>query len=265
MPTVDSGQATVWWDSTGSGTPILLINGLSSPSAAWFRLAPLLESNHRVLTFDNLGTGRTRAPSCAYTVPMLADAATAVVRDAGESAAHVLGISMGGLVAQELALSYPELVRSLTLVSTHAGGPHMRQDQATLDLLAQAASMSPEERTSALARLAFAETTPVERVEEDLARRADYPTTDEGYRNQLTGTARWERLADLPRIACPTMVVHGERDRMVSIESARQLAENIPNAQLSVLPHAGHQLFTDQPEAGARTVLDFVAAVDGER
>lgn len=262
MPFVDSVQAHVWWDSVGDGTPIVLINGLSSPSAAWFRLVPLLEPQHRVITLDNLGTGRTYTPPGPYSVPMLADAVAAVIGATGEPAVHVLGMSMGGLIAQQLTLENPALVASLTLVSTHAGAPHMTTDQDTLDALAQAAELPPDERNQRLARLVYADTTPGARVDEDMAHRAKHPTSEEGYRNQLAGTTDWERLAALPTISCPTLVLHGEVDRMVSVRNARQLAESIPDAQLTVLRDCGHQLFTDQPETGARTVLDFLAAVD---
>lgn len=261
MPFVSSAQAEVWWDSVGDGSPIVLINGLSSPSAAWFRLVPLLAPHHRVITLDNLGTGRTSAPSVPYTVPMLAEAAAAVIAAAGETQAHVLGISMGGLIAQQLTLEHPGLVSSLTLVATFAGRPHMNSDQGSPDTIARTVGLSPDERTRYLASLAYADTTPAERVDEDLALRAQHPTSDEGYRNQLAGIAEWERLSDLPEITCPTLVLHGAQDRMVPEELGGQLAERIPNARWTVLQDCGHQLFTDQPEAGAHAVLDFLASV----
>ncbi len=262
MPFTRSGQTEVWWDFDGDGTPILLINGLSSPSAAWFRLVPLLAPQHRVITFDNPGTGRTRTPSGPYTMEMLTDAAVAVIQAAGESAAHVLGISMGGLIAQELTLDYPHLVSSLTLVATHAGAPHMSSDQDSLDAIKRAADLAPEERTLYLAGLAYVSTTPPERIDEDLTVRAQHPTSAEGYSSQLAASAEWERLGELHKITCPTLVLHGDQDRLVSPGNARILANQISTARLTVLTDCGHQLFTDQPAMGANTLLDFLASVD---
>ncbi len=262
MPFAHSGDNEVWWDSTGDGTPILLINGLSSPSAVWFRLVPLLAPHHRVITFDNLGTGRTRTPPGPYTMAMLADAAVTVVAAAGESATHVLGMSLGGLIAQELTVEHPHLVSSLTLVATHAGAPHMSSDQNSLEAIARAADLPPEDRTRYLAGLVYATTTPPQRIDEDLALRAQHPTTEQGYRSQVAATLEWERLNELRTITCPSLVLHGDQDRMVSVDNARQLAQTIPNSRLAVLTDSGHQLFTDQPVKGASTVLDFLASLD---
>lgn len=262
MAFVESGRSRVWWDAVGDGTHILLINGLSSPSAAWFRLVPLLSPQHRVITFDNLGTGWTETAPGGFTMTMLAEAAAEVVRAAGALTAHVLGMSMGGLIAQELALTHPNVITSLILVSTHAGGPHMINDQDSLDTIARAGELPSEDRTKYLASLAYAATTPQERIDEDLAARAQPPTSEQGYRDQLAATGQWERLDALGELHCPTLVLHGEEDQIVSAGNARQLAQVIPGAQLTVLPGCGHQLFTDQPEPGARAVLDFLAAVD---
>ncbi len=263
MTHVHSADADVWWEASGRGTPVLLINGLSSPSAAWFRLVPLLRDHHTVLTLDNPGTGQTSmSPGAEFTMTTMSNAAAAVIEAAGGAPAHLLGISMGGLIAQDLALERPELIASLVLVSTHAGAPHMTTDQETLDVVTRAGELPPEERTQLLASMAFASATPQERVDEDLAVRAAHPTTPEGYQAQLAATGTWERLADLTRITCPTLVLHGAEDRMVSVANAKQLAAHIPDAQLVILEGAGHQLFTDQPEHGARVVLDFLHEVE---
>ncbi len=262
MAYVSADNAHVWWESTGRGSPLLLINGLSSPSASWFRLTPLLTEQHAVLTFDNPGTGRTKTSDPGFTMTTMSGAAAAVIRAAERGPAHVLGLSMGGLVAQDLALQHPDLVASLILVSTHAGGPHMTQDQGTLDAVARAGDLPPGERTRLLATMAFADSTPQERIADDLAVRAAHPTTPEGYAAQLTATSTWERLSDLNRITCPTLVLHGAADRMVSPENARMLVTHIPRARLVQLEGCGHSVSTDQPENAARTVLDFLHSVD---
>ncbi len=258
MAFVRSGQANVWWDSQGEGAPVVLINGLSSPSAVWFRLVPLLSPQHRVITLDNLGTGKTGTPPGPYSMSMLSEAVAAVIGAAGEPAVHVLGISLGGLIAQDLTLNHPELITSLTLVSTHAGIPYASSNPGVIEALTSAASLDAEGRYELLSPFTYAPSTPAERVAEDRAVRAQHPTSEEGYNHQLRGVATWERLRELCKIDKPTLVLHGELDRMVLVEGAHLLAKQIPGARLTVLPDCGHQLFTDQPEMGARTVRDFL-------
>ncbi len=182
-------------------------------------------------------------------------------RLSAEPAVHVLGISLGGLIAQDLTLNHPELVTSLTLVSTHAGIPHASSDPGVVEALTRAASLDGERRYEFLLPFAHAPSTPAERLAEDCAVRAQHPTSEEGYNNQLRGVATWERLNELRTIDKPTLVLHGELDRMVLVEGAHLLAKHISGARLTVLPDCGHQLFTDQPELGARAVRDFLDEV----
>ena len=173
-----------------------------------------------------------------------------------------MGISLGGLIAQNLALDHPGLVTSLTLVSTHAGIPHASSDPGVMEALTRAGSLDGEKRYEYLLPFAHAPSTPAERLAEDCAVRAQHPTSEAGYKNQLLGVSTWERLADLRAIDKPTFVLHGALDRMVLVEGAQILAKQIPGARMTVLPDCGHQLFTDQPEAGARAVRDFLSEVD---
>lgn len=259
MPLARTGKADVWWESLGSGSPLLLVNGLSSPSSVWFRLAPLLAARHRVLTFDNLGTGRSSTSDEPWAMTAMADAALAVLGAAGEDSAHVLGISMGGLIAQELALEHPEAVRSLVLVASHAGLPHLTGDPEAFAALASAGALPAEERVALLSPFTYASATPAERRAEDEAARALYPTSEAGYRGQFAAASPWDRLQDLGNIRCPALVLHGELDRLVSPSCGRVLAEAIPSARLTLVPGAAHQLFTDQLERAGQLVLDFLA------
>jgi 3-oxoadipate enol-lactonase len=260
MPTTKLGTSDVWWDSTGTGSPILLINGLSSPSSVWFRLTPLLESSHRVIVFDNLGTGRSSTPTEPWTIADMAEAGAKVLEAAGESKAAVLGISLGGMIAEELTLNHPELVTHLILVSTHAGLHHVEGDPVVLAALNDSASLPPDERTELLLSFTYAEATPKEKWREDAAVRAQQPTSPEAYAGQLAAAGPWDRIDDLATISAPTFVLHGEEDRMVPLPAAKLLFDTIPGAKMTVLNGAAHQLFTDKPEEGSQVVLDFLDA-----
>src|SRR3954454_4831552 len=123
VPIVDSGDASLWWDQSGSGEPpLLLIQGLGYTADMWYRIAPGLAAERRVVVFDNRGVGRSSVPDNPWTVEQMADDAIAVLDAAGGGAAHVFGVSMGGLIAQEVALRQPERVLSLVPGCTHACG-----------------------------------------------------------------------------------------------------------------------------------------------
>src|ERR1700748_2689937 len=122
MPYVSNEGAELYWTSQGSGMPMLLIMGLSFTHEMWYRLLPTLTERYRVILFDNRGMGRSSVPNAPYSIPQMARDAAAVLKAAGASAAHVMGASMGGMIAQELALRQPKLVRSLILgCTTHSG------------------------------------------------------------------------------------------------------------------------------------------------
>ena len=130
----------------------------------------------------------------------------------------------------------------------------MISGQASLDAIAEAAALPPEDRTRRLAGLTYARSTLQQRIDEDMAVRAQHPTSEEGYRDQLAATGHWERLHELGEINCPTLILHGEQDQLVSVENAQQLSRAIPHTQLTVLAYAAPPLFTDQPEQAARIV-----------
>ncbi|MDP9101902.1 MAG: alpha/beta hydrolase [Actinomycetota bacterium] len=258
MALTRSGNADIWWESRGSGSPVLLINGLSSPSSVWFRLAPLLATDHRVLTFDNLGTGRSSTPDEQWSMADMVAAAVAVIQASGETRVSVLGISMGGLIAQELTLGHPDLVAHLVLVATGAGMAHTTGDPEAAAAIRSAGSLPSDERLAFILPFTYARETPQALMKEDEAVRALQPTSELAYQRQLAAVVPWDRLSDLATIGCPTLVLHGEQDRLISVASAEVLRDAIPGAQLTVLPRAGHQLFTDQPDAGSQAVLTFL-------
>jgi len=252
--------ARIWWTSEGEGEPVVLVMGLAYPSDMWFRVAPVLARSHRVLRLDNRGAGRTGdVPGAPYTVETMADDVLAVLDEAGESSAHVVGVSMGGLIAQELALTAPHRVRSLVLACTHPGAAHAVWDDGALALLADRGGLTPEQAAEASIPFNYASTTPRERIEEDWAVRLPLACTPQGYLAQLMGSSAWSGLERLPSLRVPTLVVHGEGDRLVPPANGRRIAEAVPEAELVVLADANHLFFTDQPERTNSLLLDWLA------
>lgn len=261
MPFARGADADIWWEAVGAGEPVVLLNGLGSPSATWFRLAGLLRSDHTVITCDNRGTGRTVAPSAHHHVATMAADVVAVLAAAGHTSAHVVGHSMGGFIAQELALEHPQVVRSLVLAATHAGIPHLAgdADPAAAAALAAAATLPPTERAAALRGLLYSSETSEQAILEDEAVRAAHPTGEEGFRNQLLGASVWERLSDLDTLTTPTLVIHGADDKIVPARAGERLAAAIPGARFELFPGAGHALFTDAACSVADTIKGFLS------
>jgi 3-oxoadipate enol-lactonase len=252
--------ADIWWSSEGTGEPVVLVMGLAYPSDMWFRVAPVLAERYRVLTLDNRGAGRTGdVPGAPYSVERMAADVLAVLDEAGETSAHVIGASMGGLIAQEIAMTSPDRVRSLVLACTHPGVAHAVWDPEALALLAGRAALTPQQAAEASIPFNYAATTPRERIEEDWAVRLPLACTPDGYLAQVQGSSVWSGLDRLPALGMPTLVVHGAGDRLVPAENGRRIAQEIPDAELVILPDANHLFFTDQPERTHELLLDWLA------
>ncbi|MDP9181414.1 MAG: alpha/beta hydrolase, partial [Actinomycetota bacterium] len=199
------GAEIAWYDE-GSGTPILLVMGLAYPAAAWFRQVPVLAESHRVLTVDNRGAGVTGlAPGAPYTVELMTDDLLAVLDAAGVEKAHVVGISMGGLMAQELGLSHSDRVLSLTLMATHPGIAHGVWPQEVQDFLAARLSMPAQERGEFSIPFNFHPSTDRHLIEEDWKAREAGTAGPEGYAAQ-GGTGLWSGWDRLPFMTVPTLV-----------------------------------------------------------
>src|ERR1700719_603408 len=168
MPFVENQGAKLYWDEQGSGEPLLLIMGLSYPSYMWHRSRPVLAARYRTVALDNRGVGRSDVPPGIYSIALMASDAAAVMDAAGVESAHVFGVSMGGMIAQEFALQYPNRVRSLILGCTAAGGPHaVRAEPEVLEILMRQ-GMTPEESREAITPFIYDSGTPRERINEDM-------------------------------------------------------------------------------------------------
>lgn len=263
MPILDRGDAQIWWEAEGEGEPLLLIQGLGYPSDMWYRLLPELTPRFRTIRFDNRGVGRTGVPPGPYPIEVMADDALAVLTAAGEETAHVFGASMGGFIAQEVALRAPERLRSLILGCTGTGGEEMvPAEPAAMEMVMARATMTPEDAAEVAIPFVYAASTPRSVIDEDFAVRLARPTSPEGYTNQVLGVSTWTGgAARLAAVTAPTLVLQGVEDRLVNPANAEVLGRAIPGAKVVLLDGASHVFFSDQPAASAKAILEFLESL----
>jgi pimeloyl-ACP methyl ester carboxylesterase len=248
MPFVEHNGARIHWSSLGKGEPVVLIMGLGCSSAMWFRIAPQLAKHHRVILLDNHGSGQTQVQHfVVHRVAHMAADVVAVMAAAGEASAHVVGFSMGGMIAQQLAIDFPQRVRSLALLGTHSGGPWAVQAEPNVRrLLFDKSTMDAEDSLHAMRPHTYARETSDELFDEDALVRLANQTTARDYQAQLYALIGWSAYLELPRFKCPTLVMHGLQDELIPPANGRRTAERIAGATLLEMPDASHWLMTDQ-------------------
>jgi pimeloyl-ACP methyl ester carboxylesterase len=263
VPFAKNGTVTLHWESFGEGPAVLLIPGQGMTVDGWWATIPVLARSLRVIAFDNRGTGRSSRVPWPYSVAQMAQDAVAVLDAAGEQHAHVYGISLGSLVAQEVALRHPDRVQALVLGASSAGGfaaykPSPSSSAQTF--LVRAGAMGPEEAAWAAVPYTYAEKTRrfhPERIGADVAHRVSSPPEPLTYLHQAAAVAAHDAYERLNQMIAPTLVVHGEQDVFVPPANAVVLAERIPGAQLRLWPDAGHMYTIDEPRAD-REIADFL-------
>ena len=255
MPLARNKTVKIHWESYGTGPAVLLIAGQGMVGEGWWATIPTLAESFRVIAFDNRDTGRSSRVHWPYSVAQMAQDAVAVLDGAGVARAHVYGISLGSLVAQEVALRRPDRVDALVLGASSAGGfaaykPSPSSFAQTF--IARAGAMGPEEAEWAAVPYTYSEKTRrlhPERIGADIAHRLRARPEPLGYLHQAAAVAGHDAYERLNRVAAPTLVVHGEQDVFVPPANALVLADRIPGAQLRLWPDAGHMYIIDEPQA----------------
>lgn len=263
MSFVENQGTNIYWDEQGQGEPLLLIMGLGYTSVMWHRTRPLLAEYFRTIAFDNRGVGRSEVPPGPYSISIMASDAAAVLDAVGVTRAHVFGVSMGGMIAQEFALQYTARTRSLILGCTSAGGPSaVRAERKVADLLL-ARGMTPEQAREAILPYIYDPATPREKIDEDIRLRQPWLPSVEAYMAQLQAILAWESYSRIAQVSAPTLVVHGESDALILPRNGELIAERIPGAKLVLLKHASHLFLTDQTESANKEILEFLLSHSG--
>ena len=193
MEFANNSGAKIYWTEQGAGEPLLLIMGLGGSHKEWWRIVPKLSEKYRVITFDNRGAGETLATDEPFTMELMASDAKAVLNAANVESAHILGMSMGGMIAQEFALNYPEMTRSLILAVTNCGGREaILAKPEVLFTLQGRGIATPEDAFWAMVPFIYDAGTPRETIAEDLAIREGKFTTPENFMRQLQAIMTWQ-------------------------------------------------------------------------
>ncbi|MBV7504027.1 alpha/beta hydrolase [Bacillus sp. sid0103] len=264
MPHTTGNGINLYYEVHGEGEPLLLIMGLSLNSKSWFRTIPALSEHFKVIIFDNRGTGLSDKPNTPYSIEQMAEDAKCVLDSAGVDSAHVYGISMGGMIAQRLALMYPSRVRSLILGCTTSGGANHVQPSAEVSMLMLSRGSSiatPEEMAWATTPILYSQAfieNQRELVAEDIQRRIEIPVLPYAYILQLQACLAHDTSNEIDQIQVPALVIHGDADKLVPYQNGINLAEKIPNAEFLTIQGAGHIYVTEANELVNEKVLDFL-------
>jgi 3-oxoadipate enol-lactonase len=265
VPTLDLDGTDVYYERRGAGEPLLLLQGLGGNSLHWGEgFLSALEETFELVLYDHRGAGRSGPLTGDCTIAGLAGDAAALLDALAIDAAHLFGISMGGMVAQELALAHPDRVRTMTLGCTYPGGPEAKMtDMAVVAMLAEAVLSGDDERTrrvgyDVMIAPEYAADPANYAVYAEVA--AQYPAAIPVLMAQLEAVASHDTSTRLAGIRAPTLVVHGTADRLLDSANGELLARLIPGARLELLDGAGHLFFWEQPERSAQLVREHAAA-----
>lgn len=265
MPKVGVGDLELNYERGGAGEPLLLIQGMSANHRAWgnpFR--SLLEEQFEVVVFDNRGMGLSDPAPDPFSIADMAADTVGLLDTLGLESAHVLGISMGGMIAQELALAHPERLRSLALGCTYSGGEGSQlMDPADFQGLIEAMASGDQDRVfRAMYELNLS---PGFRAEESrfgafTTMAGELPSPRETIALQLQAIMGHDTSDRLPGLTVPTMVIHGTVDRVLGVANGRQIASLVPGSRLEIYEDVGHMFWWEQPERSAGLIREHALA-----
>ena len=263
MPTVKVGDVNIYYEVHGDGEPLLLIMGLGSDMTSWIFQIPEFSKKYRVIAFDNRGVGRSDAPDVPYSTATMADDTAGLLDALGVDRAHIMGLSMGGMIAQELALRYPKRVKSLVLAAT-AAIPYSWSTHV-LGLRIRLAQEGVKQETLIALRLSwlftdkFFDNPEIVRTVTDIMLSNPYPQPEQGYARQFAACTEHDTRERIGKITAPTLVLVGKEDMLLPVKMSEELAAGIPNAELVVLEGGGHGFLIEITNKFNLAVLDFLA------
>jgi pimeloyl-ACP methyl ester carboxylesterase len=264
MPRIQVGDVHLNYDIAGQGEPLLMIMGLGASSAVWDpELVADLARTFRVITFDNRGTGQSDKPDSPYTIEMFANDAAGVLTALDVPRAHIFGVSMGGMIAQEFGLRHADRTATLTLGCTTAGGSHSvpPPPESLKVLTAPREGVSPEEVIRRGWPLAYTAKYIAEKravLEAGIPRLLKYPTPPYAFQRQLEATYTLNTFDRLKEIKAPTLVITGAADVLIPAKNSEIIAAQIPGAKVHLIPGVGHAFMSEGRDEFMKVFVPFV-------
>jgi 3-oxoadipate enol-lactonase len=261
MPTIQANGQTLYYEVHGEGEPLLLVMGLAADTMAWALQVPAFSARYRTVSFDNRDVGQSSMAEGPYEITDMAQDTLALADALELESFHLVGVSMGGAIAQEVALAAPDRVRTLTLAMTWPRGGAWAAKLSEL-WSARVEHMSREQRVDELMLLTLSEDF-FENAEgvawlRDLMLQNPHPQSADAFARQLDASSRHDTRERLGSVAMPTHVIGAEHDILVPVWKSRELAELIPGARLSVVDAGPHGANLERAEEFNRLVLDFL-------
>ena len=269
MPYALVDDVEIYWESHGEGDPLLIISGVGGSTWSYVESIAAWSPHFRVLVFDNMGGGLSSKPDRPYTIAEMADQAAAVLDGADVKGAYVVGLSMGGMIAQELALRHPARVCGLVLGCTHCGGTkRIPPSPEVIRRFSDNEGFSPEEIVEKNLRLLITVEfwqSGSESLQGYRERQLKAPIQPEhALKRQLEAIRTFDTCNRLPDIKAPTLIFAADRDLLVPPENGRILAERIPGAEIKILANSGHLIHLESAETFHQSVLRFFQNLEAQ-
>lgn len=264
MPFITTNDIQTYYEIQGTGHPLLLISGINCDhNILWENVRQPLAEDYQVITYSPRGIAPSSAPDIPYTIEMMADDAAALLEGLGFSSAHVLGYSMGGMIAQALAVLHPDRIDNLVIA---ASAPKISTLNRLVCESCQRILIHGIPREDAQAVMlpwffsnSFLTTLVEEKLTEPMPKlEPSMPQSPHGLLHQFQALISFDMSAAITGINIPTLIIAGEKDLLMPIEDAQELERLIPDARLVVIPHAGHLLIHEKPSVFLQMVSAFM-------
>lgn len=262
MPIAKIGDLSLYYEIIGQGQPLVMIRGVGSNVDHWYDQVPALSEKFQLLVFDNRGIARSSDPGGPFSIRDMAADTIALMEVVGIKNAHILGYSMGGMIAQEMALNHPQKVKRLILVATDCGiSLRIKARPEATKLFSEMIRLGTNEAKLAAARCLFAKQT-FENNPEVIQRYAEvslqFAASQKMLAKQWAAVTQHDACDRLQRISSPTLAITGSEDVLIPPQNATVLAEQIPAAQMISIDGGGHLFLIEKPRQFNAAVIGFL-------